>query len=362
MSQRVIHVGIGVWGKRWCREFLKTNVEDGTIEVAALVDVDPEALAHGRALLGVPAERCFTDARRAFAETPADFCSVVVQPADHEAVIDLAIEYGIDILCEKPLTDSMEAAVRIARKIRRSGRKLAVTMSHRYDQDKTTLRRIVRSGVLGRVNAIGCRFLGDMRQHMAWSSLFRHTMRDPLMVEGAVHHLDIIADLAGSRCRTVYANTWRPDWAEYAGDSDGIVVMEFENGVRAVYEGSVSHPVGLNTFYKEYIRVDGERGTAILTHGDVEVFARQDIWRQQNREGRGQKIVPLIQPKWINNWLIELFARWRDGGPMLETEIEGNLQSCAMMFGAIDSQRTGRVVNVQDFIASFNQAKDRVRV
>ena len=35
MAQRVIHVGIGTFGKRWCREFLKTNVDDGTIEVVA---------------------------------------------------------------------------------------------------------------------------------------------------------------------------------------------------------------------------------------------------------------------------------------------------------------------------------------
>ena len=33
MVQRVIHVGIGSFGKRWCREFLRTNVDDGTIEV-----------------------------------------------------------------------------------------------------------------------------------------------------------------------------------------------------------------------------------------------------------------------------------------------------------------------------------------
>jgi hypothetical protein len=45
MRQRVIHVGIGVFGRRWCREFLKLNVADSTIEVVALVDLDEAALA-----------------------------------------------------------------------------------------------------------------------------------------------------------------------------------------------------------------------------------------------------------------------------------------------------------------------------
>ena len=359
MTQKVIHVGIGVFGKRWCREFLKTNVADRTIEVVALVDLDPKALEYSRAALGLPAERCYTDARRAFAENKADFCTVVVTPAHHEAIIDLAIAHGVDILCEKPIADTMAASVRIARKVAQAGRKMAVTMSHRFDQDKTTLRTIVRSGVLGKINAIGCRFQGDMRQHMAWSSLFRHQMPDPLLVEGGIHHLDIIADLAGARCDAIFATTWKPGWAEYAGDTDAIVTLMFENGVRAVYEGTCANSVGLNTFYQEYIRVDGELGTAILNHRDIEVFRRQDIWRQQHREGAGQKIALLVQPKWINNWLIELFAQWRTGGPPVETQVASNLQASALVFGAIESQRSGAPVKLQDFIASFGDGTDR---
>ena len=353
MAQKVIHVGIGVFGKRWCSEFLKSNISDGTIEVVALVDTDAKALEHGRTLLGVPANRCYTDARRAFAETPADFCTVAVTPAHHESVIDAALEHGLDILCEKPIADTMEASLRIARKVRAAGRKMAVTMSHRFDQDKTTLRRIVRSGVLGKINAIGFRFQGDMRQHLAWSSPFRHKMRDPLLIEGAIHHLDIIADFAGARCQRLFATTWKPDWAQYAGDTDGIVTMQFDNGVRAVYEGSVSNAVGLNTFYQEYIRIDGELGTAVLNHRDVEVLMRQDIWRQQNREGEGQKIALLTQPKWLNHWLIEQFTQWRDGGPPMETRVEENVQACALVFAAIESQASGLPVNVQEFIESF---------
>ena len=86
MPQRVIHVGIGVWGKRWCNDFLKSSVADGTIEVAALVELDPQALEQGRIALGVDPERCFTDAARAFEATQADFCTVVVTPEHHERI------------------------------------------------------------------------------------------------------------------------------------------------------------------------------------------------------------------------------------------------------------------------------------
>jgi predicted dehydrogenase len=353
MVQRVIHVGIGSFGKRWCREFLRTNVDDGTIEVVGLVDMDPAALAYGRAMLGVPESGCFTDPRAAFAAIKADFCTIVVPPDHHEQIVDLAIAHGLDVLSEKPIADTMGGSVRVANKIAAAGRKMAVTMSHRFDQDKTTLRQIIRSGKLGRVNNISCRYQADMRQHMAWGALFRHTMDDPMLIEGAIHHLDIVADLAGGKCTTLFASTWKPDWAEYTGDTDGVVTMVFDNGVRAVYEGSSSTAVGLNDWYQEYIRVDCEFGTAILNHREIEIFTRQDLPRQKHREGTGQKVPLLIQPKWINHWLIEKFAKWRDGGPEMETVVAANVQASALVFGSIESARTNKLIQVQDYIASF---------
>ena len=349
-KQKVLHVGLGVFGKRWCTEFLASNIADGTVDVAGIVDIDTDALAYGQKMLGLPDNRCYTNAAQAFAETDADWCSVVVQPRDHEGIIDLALARGMDILCEKPIADEWEACLRIADKVRRAGVKMAVTMSHRFDQDKTTLRQLIRSGRLGRINTISCRFAADMRQYMGWSAAFRHRMQHPLLLEGAVHHLDFMADFADSPCASVYAQTWKPDWAAYEGDTDAIVTLVFENGVRAVYEGSVSNAVGLNTFYKEYVRVEGEFATAILSHREIELIAREDKWKQEHREGQGERIPLLERDKWINHWLIEQFCRWREGGPAMDTEVSRQLGSTAILFGAIESQRTGRAVRLSDLL------------
>lgn len=80
MAQRVIHVGVGSFGKRWCGEFLRGNVDDRTIEVVALVDIDPAALEYGARALGLPDRVCFTDPHAAFDSVAADFCTVVVPP------------------------------------------------------------------------------------------------------------------------------------------------------------------------------------------------------------------------------------------------------------------------------------------
>ncbi|MEZ5667361.1 MAG: Gfo/Idh/MocA family oxidoreductase [Alphaproteobacteria bacterium] len=352
MAKKVIHVGVGVFGKRWCSEFLATNIADGTIEVVALADVAPANLELGRSLLGLDRSVCYTDPAEAFARHKADFCTIVVPPNHHEQIVDLAIAHGVDILCEKPIADTMAGSISIARKVKAAGRKMAVTMSHRFDQDKTTLRAIIRSGRLGKVNTVSCRYAADLREHMAWGALFRHTMADPLMIEGAVHHLDLVADFAGAPCETLYASTWKPDWAAYAGDTDGMVMMTFANGVRGVYEGTSSAAVGLNDWTREYVRVDCELGTAILNSREIEVFTREQLVRQRAREGQGHRIQLITQPKWLNTWLIEKFCAWLDGGPEMETNVEANIQASALIFAGIESARTGRVIRLSDYIAA----------
>ena len=104
-------------GAAWCRNILPPFLEDGRIEVVAAVDINTEALQNARVGLGPPAERCCTDLQRAFAENAADFCTVVVPPAAHEQVVDAALAHDMHILSEKPIADTLEASVRICRKV-----------------------------------------------------------------------------------------------------------------------------------------------------------------------------------------------------------------------------------------------------
>ena len=348
MPYRMIQVGTGGFGGSWCSRFLPPNVEDGLIEVVAAADKNPEALVNAQEHLGLSPERCYTDVHRAFEENEADFCTVVVPPAHHEMAVDEALAHDMHILSEKPIADTLEASCRIAEKVKRAGKKMAVTMSHRFDQDKTTLRRMLRSGEFGKLDYVVCRFTCACREYGAWGPI-RYEMPDPLMIEGSVHHLDIVADLAGARCDTIYAQTWNPEWGEFAGDSQGLVLMKMENGAKGFYEGAECNADGLNGWGNEYFRAECEGATIILD-------ARQIVVSVDGQEPRP---IPLLQqPKWINTWLIEKFVHWLDGGEPMETNVEDNLQSIALIFGAIESSRTGQPVKVQEML---ERARSEVR-
>ncbi|MCK1716612.1 Gfo/Idh/MocA family oxidoreductase [Bradyrhizobium sp. 141] len=358
MTYQVLHIGAGGFGERWCKAFLPANVIHGTIEVVGLVDIDASALEKGREHLGLKTEQCFISAEEAFRTVDADFCTIVIPPSLHESIVDLALARGMHILSEKPIADTIEGSVRIADKVKAAGRRMAVTMSHRFDQDKSTLRELVKAGTLGRVNTVSCRFAADSRAYDSWRR-FRHEMAHPMLIEGAVHHLDIMADLAGAPCTSIFARSWKPEWAEYKGDTDVVVLMDFANGVHGVYEGSSAQSTGLNEWAFEYFRVEAAFGTAIVDHREVEVFHRDPkrSW-QSSRHGKGQQVPLLAGKKWRNSLLIEQFCQWLGGGPAMATNVEDNLQSVAMVFSAIESTRLGQPVQVQEFLKSFRKGSN----
>jgi len=359
MAYKMIQVGTGGFGRSWCERFLPPNVKDGLIEVVAAVDINPEALENARKFLHLRSDQCYTDVKKAFDENKADFCTVVVRPGRHELIVDAALAHDLHILSEKPIADTLEASVRIAKKVKRAGKKMGVTMSHRFDQDKTTLRAELRSGKHGALDYLVMRFTCDCRKFASWGR-FRHEIPDALMIEGAVHHLDILADLAGAKCDTIYAQTWTPPWGEFQGHCQGLVLMHFENDTRAVYEGAKTNAVGLNGWAQEYIRAECEEATLILNRRGLECF-RYDASKQWNQteEGRGEPIQLLEQPKWANAWLIEKFVKWLDGGEPMETNVEDNLQSVALIFAAIESSHTGKPVKVQELLEKARTQETR---
>ena len=355
MAYRMIQIGLGLMGRNWCEVALPPNIEDGLIEVVAAVDINPATLPLAHESLGLRPSQCYSNLEEALGENPADFCTIVVPPAHHEEVVDAALAHDLHILSEKPIADTLAASVRIADKVERAGVKMGVTMSHRFDQDKTSLRQELRSGRYGALDYLVCHLTCDLRQRGSWGA-FRHEIPHPLMIEGAVHQLDILADLAGAKCDTLYAQSWNPPWGEYAGDSQALVTMQFENGSRAMFEGACANAVGLKYWEQETIRAECELGTLVLNGRRLERFPYDpSTQRIAKFEGEGEPLPLLPGRKWKNTWLIEQFVDWLDGGEKMETNIEDNLQSVALIFAAIESSRSGQPVKVQELL---NRARE----
>jgi predicted dehydrogenase len=351
MTHRVIQVGTGGQGARWCADFLPPHVESGRIEVVAAVDVDPDAHDNAVEHLDVPAERCYTDAETAFAAVDADVCTVVTPPWTHEEVVDAAVSHDLDILSEKPIADTLDASVRIAEKVDRAGLKMGVTMSHRFDRDKTSLRRRIHDEASGPLDYLVGRFTCNARTYGTWGA-FRHDMDHPLLVEGAVHQLDFLADMAGAPCERLYADTWKPEWAEYDGDVQATVQMRFENGVRATWEGAKANATTLNGWGSDYVRAECRDETLVLDDREITRYPYEGDAESVvgTTDAEGESLALDDREHWSNAWLVEQFLDWREGGEPMATDVESNLQSVALVEAAIESSESDEPVAVQELL------------
>ena len=351
---RYILVGLGEFGARWATAFLPEAEARGLVRAVAAVDVDPARFSVAVDGLGLGTEDCFTSVDEALAARDCDFVIVVVPPAHHESVVRSAVAAAKHVLSEKPLADDLAAAIRISRLVDAAGLRLAVTMSHRFQQDKLSLQDLLDGGSLGRLNYVVVRFTANWRKDGDWGA-FRHRMADPLLVEGAVHQLDILRGLTRSNARTVYAQSWNPPWGEYAGDSTAFVMIEMEDGTHCLYEGAKANASTLNGWHDDYIRAECESATAELDRRHLFLVNSGKDGLLTRRE------LPLLKTRtsWGHQVLIEDFCRWLDGGPEPPTNHHDNLQACALLFAAVESTRTGQPVDVQRMLADAELAVAR---
>lgn len=341
---RYVLIGVGGFGQYWCTTVLPRLKTMGLAEAAAAVDINTEILPKAGEQLGLAKRQFYTDAEKAVAESRPDFIIIVVPPAHHEQMVNVALQHGCHILSEKPLADTMAACCRIYTKVKAAGLKMAVTMSHRFDQDKQTLEREIRSGRHGALNYVIGRNTWNCRKFGSWGK-FRHEIPDALLLEATVHHFDMLRALTGANAKTVYALTWNPPWGEFAGDSTGLITMEMENGVKAFYEGCKVSATGLNGWCGDYFRAECERSTLELDSRQLRIMT--------DLESEDRRIVHkalLRQPVWMNAWLAELFVNWLNGGATPPNSLDDNLQCAALLFAAIESAHTRAVVDVQAYL------------
>jgi predicted dehydrogenase len=251
---RLVHVGIGGWGQDWATNVLP-NVT--AIDVVAWVDGDPGALEAARRTFGVPANRCFADLAAALAAVEADAVLVTVPLRGHIPVTLAALEAGKHVLVEKPFAPTLDEARRAVELAAARQRVLMVSQNYRFFPAPHAVARLIRDGELGAVGTI----TADFRKHAVGNGqrTRHHQMDDPLLVDMAIHHFDLMRMILGQEPRTIACQTWNPPGSPFVNDAAGAAVITFDGGAVAAWRGNwVSS--GPPTTWGGAWSVEGERG------------------------------------------------------------------------------------------------------
>ncbi|TMG38752.1 MAG: Gfo/Idh/MocA family oxidoreductase [Chloroflexi bacterium] len=145
---RVAVIGAGYWGPNLVRNLS----EAPGAEPVAVADLSEERLDPIRKRF--PAIRTTTDHRTVFADRDVDAVAIATPVGTHRKLAEEAFAAGKHVFVEKPLAGTSTDAEAIVRAAQRAGRTLMVGHTFVYNPAVVTVRGLIESGELGRVNYI----------------------------------------------------------------------------------------------------------------------------------------------------------------------------------------------------------------
>jgi predicted dehydrogenase len=334
-------VGCGAMSKGWLRAIAENPDLAHRVSVAGLVDLDP---ARAQALadeFGLRA-RIGSDLDAMLAALNPDLVFDVVVPAARSGVVTAALRHGAHVLSEKPMAASMDEASALVALARESGRVHAVVQNRRFIPGVRRMRRMVADGTLGAITAVHCDFF--IGAHFGG---FREEMQHALLLDMAIHTFDATRCVIGHAPRAVYCQESNPEGSWYAHGASANAIFEFDGDTVATYRGSWCAE-GANTSWESRWRVIGTRGTLLWDGADG--FEARLVTGTDGflRDTAAVAVPEAANPAETQGHasVIRDFIASIEQGTEPETAGADNLASLAMVFGAIESARTGRRVDI----------------
>lgn len=334
---RVIQVGMGGMGNAWIRAAQQL----GTVEYAAFVEINDAIIAKQTAAYGFSPDMVYKTLEEALHAVEADGVLDITPPQFRRANAMTAMQAGLPTLCEKPLSDTREAARAIVDESNRTGVLYAVAQNYRYREVIQTLKTIIATEQYGRVSNITLNFYKGL-----WHDGFRNGMPYPLTIDMSIHHYDLLRFVLGMEPIAITAHSWNPHGSTYVNDAAAAVFLHFENGVRVNYTGSWV-AFGMETDWNGDWRIDCEHGVVVMSQGELSV---QTMIEQEDRlfyEYTPLEVLPLQPMQYQDQvYMLDEFCRVVTQGDTMATTCQDNIHSLDMVFDTIRSIETGQTIKI----------------
>jgi UDP-N-acetylglucosamine 3-dehydrogenase len=239
-----------------------------SLDAADFVGIADDNASRGREAADRFGVRFFQDARGLF--EAVDAVVICSENRKHARDTVAALESGVHVLCEKPISTTTEDAVAMIRASEGTGRQLGTAFPVRYLPAVKRAKEIVRSGGIGRVLAVNGTNHGQIPG--GW-------FLDPELAGGGavmdhtVHLADALRWMLGTEVKNVYAEIGSFFGADGIDDA-AILTLELEggpiaNGAFATIDPSWSRGEGYPTWGDVTLRITGTAGVL-----NVDAFAQ----------------------------------------------------------------------------------------
>ncbi len=213
MKTKVAVIGTGSMGRNHARVYW----EMPEVDFVGIADADVEKTSALGKKYGVPV---FNDYRELLDKQKPDAVTIAVPTVLHHEVALEAIQRGIHVLIEKPIALEVSQGEEIIRKAAEKNVKLQIGHIERFNPAIITLQQEIEKKVLGKIYALEAHRVGP----------FPARINDVgVIIDLAVHELDIMCHLCQSDVIRVYAETERK--IHTAHEDVLSATLRMENGV-----------------------------------------------------------------------------------------------------------------------------------
>ena len=186
--------GLGMWGEPVIREFGQL------IEFVGLCDINPGRVQTGKKFLKLDCP-VYTDFDKMMKETKPEALIVTTVDATHDHFIIKGMEYGADIITEKPLTTDEFKCQAILDAEKRTGKNVKVTFNYRYAPLHQKMYELLRNEAIGKITSVDFHWYLDIHHgadyFRRWHRLRKNS--GSLLVHKATHHFDLLNWWVGFR-------------------------------------------------------------------------------------------------------------------------------------------------------------------
>lgn len=179
--------GSGFWGKT-----ILDNYKD-LVEYVGLCDINPGRVEFAKTFIGADC-KTFTDFDVMMKEVKPDTVIVTTVDATHHEFIIKALQYGSNVITEKPMTTDEVKCRQILEAEKKSGKKVTVGFNYRHNPHATKLKELLTNQRVGKLTSVDFHWYLNV-YHGAdyfrrWHGFVHRS--GSLWVHKATHHFDLL--------------------------------------------------------------------------------------------------------------------------------------------------------------------------
>lgn len=162
-------------------------------EVVGLYDINTERAEVGATKAAYPVP-VFSDFDEMLRTTRPDTVIVSTKDSTHDEYAIKALDFGCDVICEKPLTTTAEKFKAIYAAERRSGKKLTTTFNCRFMPNFMRVKQIIMNGEIGDILSAHFDWFLDLTHGASYFRRWNRRREESgtLLVHKASHHFDLL--------------------------------------------------------------------------------------------------------------------------------------------------------------------------